>query len=332
VKRRVLLGVLAIALIAGLVGAFTYAYFSDPETATATFSAGIININVDDGPDPWTEHFALGPFKPSETGYIEFYVRNVGDNEAVIWKMIEVTDQRGGDHPESEEAEDPGDTINNLKGWMFYDLYVDTVAVIPLANEVRVDNMENIWIELGTLNPDHIMTVKQSYHLRPETTNWAQGDEMDFDITVMATQTNAPSLRPSSGSATLENKDAYWRPIADGVSGTVHWSYATATNTLSGNFSATGLPDGSYDLIYYSDPWPGTGGLVLGTGVSAGGTLPSTAFSGTPVPSATDTNQPAGVKVWLVPNGEFVPGPPATWPNGWNAANYLFDLNLIPVP
>lgn len=324
---------IAIVLIIGLVAGGTWAYFSDIETTTGnTFSAGTVDIQVD-GQNPWTASYTVEDIEPCYTGYITFTVRNVGTSDVVVWKQLVVDDQTGGAHPESELADDPNNDLNNLASWTFYDLRIVGVKwIIPSANEVRFDNVNTCWIKLGTLTHNELMEVEQSYHLRPETGNWAQGDVITFTINLLAVQTNDPGASPvaTSGVATLENKDTYWSPkTGDGISGTVNYTYAPATKLLSGTFSTAGLA-GNYDLIYYADPWPGTGGCILAANVPMNAT--NVAFSGT-VAAAGDANLPVGIKVWLVPTGEFNPGvTPATWPNGWNPTQYLFETNLINLP
>jgi len=331
-NKKILASIFVIGMLALAMGYGTYSYFSDTETSTGNvFTAGTVDISVA-GANPWTGTYTVADIEPSYTGYINFRVRNVGTSPIVVWKQISNIVCTGGAHPESENSEDPSDTINNIASWIFYDLKVGNDVIITDEQKIRIDNVDNCWIKLGTLKAGEYMDVEQSYHLRPETTNWAQGDKMTFDITLLAVQTNAPGPVGTSGTMILENKDAYWRPITgDGISGTVSYNYETTTKTLSGTFTATGLADGEYDLIYYSDPWPGTGGLVLGTATSTSQTLTGT-FTGTLVPSASDTNMPVGVKVWLVPKGAFVPDSPATWPSGWNPSNYLFEMNLINIP
>lgn len=333
--KKLLMSIMTIGIAAAMLGAGTFSYFSDTETSKGnTFTAGTVDISVDDE-NPWEKSYTVENIEPCYTGWITFIVKNVGTSPMVVWKMLSDIVCEGGDHPESEEEEDPNDTINNIASWIFYDLIVKGETIIDDDQEIRVDNVNNCWIKLGTLGAEESMVVEQSYHLRPETTNWAQGDKMTFIINLLAVQTNAPGPVPTSGTMTLENKDAYWEPITgDGISGTVNYDYDDNADILSGTFTATGLtPDATYDLIYYSDPWPGTGGLVLGTGTADGtGNILSTIFTGTPVPDPNDMNLPVGVKVWLVPNGEFVPDTPATWPNGWNPDDYLFEMNLINLP
>ena len=63
-----------------------------------------------------------------------------------------------------------------------------------------------------------------------------------------------------------------------------------------------------YTLIYYPDPWPGTGLLCLGTTTSDADTgevaLEGAAFIGQDLPICCDENCPEGAKIWLVPSGQ----------------------------
>jgi predicted ribosomally synthesized peptide with SipW-like signal peptide len=70
---------LAIALIVGLVGAATWAYFSDVETSSNnTFTAGTLDLTVDGANDPLPVKFQLGPLAPGESGTIIYELNNVG--------------------------------------------------------------------------------------------------------------------------------------------------------------------------------------------------------------------------------------------------------------
>ena len=324
------MSLLVIGAVAAVIGGATTAYFSDTDTSGPnTFSAGIIDIYV--GGEAWEKGFTLADLKPSETGWIRFRVYNPGANDVVVWKKLTVTEQGGGLHPESEDIEDPDDDINNLASWIFYDLYVRGNAVIPAAHEVRVDNVNTVWIKLGTVAAGGNMLVEQSYHLRPETTNWAQGDEMKFTIELLATQTNDPAGPiPAAGTIGLVAKDKYWSPHAGAGIGTVTYSYASASpGTLTASFSGTvPLPDTDYSMIYYPDPWPGSPGCVFGTGTSDGSrniTIPSGPCA---VPDVGDQNMPAGIKVWLVPSSDY----DVDHMTLWNPGNYLFETNLLPLP
>jgi len=330
-KRRILMSLLVIGAVVAVIGGATTAFFSDTDTSgTNTYSAGIIDIYV--GGTTWEEGFTLADLKPSETGWIEFRVYNPGGNDVVVWKKLTVTNQWGGDHPESEDIEDPGDDINNLASWIFYDLYVRGQPIIHEDQLVRVDNVNTVWIKLGTVAAGGNMLVEQSYHLRPETTNWAQGDEMDFTIELLATQTNDPAGPiPAAGTIELVAKDKYWSPDLASGSGTVTFNYTSASpGSLTASFAGTvPLADTLYSMIYYPDPWPGSPGCVFGTASSASDriiTIPSGTC--TPVAADPDDNMPAGVKIWLVPSSDY----DVDHMTLWNPGNYLFETNLLPLP
>jgi len=97
-------------------------------------------------------------------------------------------------------------------------------------------------------------------------------------------------------------------------------------------------PETSYTLIYYSDPWPGTNLICLGSGTANGGSnLNIIGFDvdiQTSLPAEYDANYvpmppsgAVGAKIWLVlsndvdcVNRQMI---------GWNPDSYLFEYNLI---
>jgi hypothetical protein len=114
------------------------------------------------------------------------------------------------------------------------------------------------------------------------------------------------------------------------------------------NFSFEGkklLPKKDYTLIYYPDPWPGSGLICLGSGTSnrAGNiAIHGKVETGTSLPAEWDGNYKpvpdsksgaVGAKIWLVLSGDVdCDGtPPNVKPSmiGWTPAAYLFEYNLI---
>ena len=111
------------------------------------------------------------------------------------------------------------------------------------------------------------------------------------------------------------------------------------------------LPKTTYTLIYYPDPWPGTGLICLGSGKTnpAGNIaihgkkeilvedpLDPTAFVPSGLPASYDANfNPApgsgavGATIWLVKSDDVVCEGDATGMIGWNPADYLFEANMI---
>jgi len=103
-------------------------------------------------------------------------------------------------------------------------------------------------------------------------------------------------------------------------------------------------PGSEYTLIYYPDPWPGTGLICLGSGTAdeEGNVHIKAAANTGDLPAAYDANydpdtdgDPAdgGAKLWLVLSSDIqCPAPDAEGAcnmSGWNPTEYLFEYNLI---
>lgn len=98
------------------------------------------------------------------------------------------------------------------------------------------------------------------------------------------------------------------------------------------------LPKTSYTLIYYADPWPGSGLICLGSGKTnkAGNIeIHGKKDIGTSLPASYDANfnpvSPSGAvgaKIWLVLADDVQCADGAMMIN-WNPAAYLFEYNLI---
>jgi len=203
---------LTVGVVLAAVGGATYSYFSDTETSSGnTFSAGTIDISVDDL-NPWNNvgHFTIEDMKPSDVHYKEVTLRNEGVNTADIWKKITVDDYTGGLHPESELGEDPNNTDNKIGTVIRYDMSLNGWVLIEEADGYVMDeddgthqpggtyHINGRYIYLGRLEPGAIMVVEQSYHMDGSTTNWAQGDTMDFSVEFYAQQTSGGAGVPGT--------------------------------------------------------------------------------------------------------------------------------------
>lgn len=123
----------------------------------------------------------------------------------------------------------------------------------------------------------------------------------------------------------LVQKDSNWNPVVGGASGLLTYSDSWF------EFAASGLiPGVEYSLIYYPDPWPGNGCVVLGSSYGTGtanatGGLTLSANEFPTIPIGSDTNGPDHFKIWLVPASDI------SCPAGlstWNPSTYLFELNF----
>jgi gamma-glutamylcyclotransferase (GGCT)/AIG2-like uncharacterized protein YtfP len=121
----------------------------------------------------------------------------------------------------------------------------------------------------------------------------------------------------------LYEKDSdTWEIVEDGA-----WGKLTAiVHQDMFVFNGHALTEGtSYSLIYYPDPWPGEGMLVLGEGiVNEDGNIHIMGnFDFNSIPIVSDEND--GAKIWLVLSEDIG----ETSMVGWNPERYLFENNLI---
>ena len=85
-------------------------------------------------------------------------------------------------------------------------------------------------------------------------------------------------------------------------------------------------------LIYYPDPWPGEGLIVLGAGVSNDSghiILKGWLKDVCDLPADYDANVNYGAKIWLVKSSDVHTGHDGNKMIGWNPHEYLFEYNLI---
>jgi len=88
--KNILMSILVIGVTAGLIGTGTYAYFSDPETAKNTFSAGTLDLQLsDDGViyvndpiDPLLECLNMAP--GDESAEKTLWFKNAGTMDGIV--------------------------------------------------------------------------------------------------------------------------------------------------------------------------------------------------------------------------------------------------------
>ena len=345
-NKKIVKSVLMIGAVLTMVGGATFAWFSDTETSSGNvLSAGTIDISVD-GENPWVSTYEeyLTDMKPSQVRYIEFVVKNVGENPVRVWKHLGNFSVADGAESEPECTEQGGtwDSSNEICIWnghtndnnihkvVTYDMYVDYGdgqgwrVLIDEDDLITMANVESAWIDLAGLLPnkelpaDGEILVKQSYHIQDDAGNEYQGDELTFDIDIYAQQVNAPEL--SSGTLLMENKDAGWSVIkGDGIWGVLKFN--ESGSTFNYTFKGYGLAAGTnYSLIYYPEPaaWPNPV-TIIGSGLTVGNDL---TLSGTPDLGMDLTN----AKIWLVLSSDINA---SSQLSGWNPTKYLYEYNLI---
>jgi predicted ribosomally synthesized peptide with SipW-like signal peptide len=314
-----------IVAVAALAIGGTVAYFSDTEVSTGnTISAGTIDISVDNE-NPWqsTNEYTFSNLEPSDDKNINVTLKNEGTNPAVIWKKVSVTAEADNIQSEPEcVAENgtwnqaatvgskcTGQTLkkDDLSTQFVYSMKIGGNVNINKAWDVKVSDVNNLWIPIGKLDANTSITVDQNYYFDEMAGNEYQGDSMTFDVTFYAEQLDAPGPAHSTRGVILDNKNASsgnWEPlVGDGIWGILTWDG-------SGNYKikAWGLAAGTYQLDYFVEPSTDN---FFGSSftVGAGGSVDS---SGTRPALATD----ASAKYWLRDLS-------------WNNDNTLWEANLV---
>jgi predicted ribosomally synthesized peptide with SipW-like signal peptide len=206
---KILVSVLALALVGALAGGGLFAYFSDTETSTGnTFVAGTIDISLT-GDIGSPVHHTFVDFKPCETGYLIFEITNDGVNPADVWKLIHNVI---GTNSIPSGNGDP--LVNNIETVILFGMWIeggdvwgpsptdyhtfdpDDTMLLDEALGLHVDDVAGSYMYLGTLAPGETISIVQTFHMEGDTGNWAQGDQMEFDEEYLAQQTTAPSPAP----------------------------------------------------------------------------------------------------------------------------------------
>lgn len=341
--KKILLSVMTIALVSVVAFGVTRAFFTDTEESTGnTFTTGTIDIAVDNL-NPWTRStpYQFNDMKPSQVEYANFTINNVGTNPVNVWKKLTVTGTIDTPVTEPECVEgsgiwsDSGCSVSysansNIDTAIAYDLsvklYNNSQELIwwqMIYNEnVTVADIKDDNVFLGMIPEGWHMDVVQSYHMKADTTNWAQGDSMTFDITLTGEQLH--------GIAVLEDKtgEPDWRVMTETTDqGTL--TYGVKDSEF--NFSFTGvapLANTDYSLIVYKEPWSIPSSVVVWPrpvivlGSDTSDDLGNVVIPDTSLELSTDL---LNTKIWLVKTDDLV----SDTISGWNPADYLFDTGLI---
>lgn len=275
--KKIILSLSIVAIVAVAASVATVSYFSDTETSeNNTFTTGTIDIAVGDE-NPWESNaeYSFSGLEPSDDEDINVTLSNVGTNDVVVWKKVSVSAEADSVQSEPEcdaiggtwsgSACSGGISVDDLSTQFVYSMDIGGSTNIDQAWDVRVSDINNLWIPIGRLDSGDTLAIDQNYYFDEMAGNEYQGDEMTIDITFYAEQLNAPGPAYVAGSngVIVENKDALgdWAPIVgDGTWGILTWDG-------SGNFTMKGwgLAGSSYRAVYYD----GSSETNIGSGNTA---------------------------------------------------------------
>jgi len=216
-----LASLLLIAVVAALVGASTWAYFSDVETSEDnTFTAGTMDLKINDGaPDEWDDGASatwVSPdgWAPGATVNATLRVKNVGSVDAVYFyvDLRNLTPGGGIDNVQSEpELAVGGENVNDLASHIFvtwFEIKIDGWTVgnwapwiadwgpfkadgagLPLTLNELVDDIYGPMVTnagvVGANEANEIQVI-MTFQFDPDADNNYQGDQCSFDVGVAA--------------------------------------------------------------------------------------------------------------------------------------------------
>ena len=181
--KGILMSILMIGVVAMAAGVGTLAYFSDTETSTGnTFTAGTLNLTVDDQDGANIVKFTVSDIKPGDSDVGTWKLVNAGSLDGYIdLENISVTDEENV-NPESEtNTTEPGDLGANMDVVLFWD---DGAGGGTAGNGVQDGNETTIYS--GKLK-DIASSYDENYPLANGATtyvsmNWSVASTVGNDI------------------------------------------------------------------------------------------------------------------------------------------------------
>ncbi len=338
--KKILLSFVTIALVGGVAFGATRAFFTDEEKSVGnTFSTGTIDIAVD-GTNPWTRQssYQFSDMKPSQNEYSNFTINNVGTNPVNVFKKIDNVATNGGEISEPECLEQQGEWESNqctggteksdIDSVIEYDLKVrvynqqgtEIFSQVLYDKDVTLADIKGQDMFLGMIPIGGRMEVTESYHMKDNTTNWAQGDTMTFDIVLTGEQLK--------GVLTLEDKDPADWDINQSSDPRGTLTYGVRDSKFNYSFSGVApLANTSYSLIAYHEPWSTPSGSGWPRPVTILGSAVSDGSGNISIPSTTvelNTNF-LNMKIWLVKTADLA----GSTISGWHPTTYLFETGLM---
>ena len=351
---KIIKSILILVLLTSLGGvmAKSGAWFTDQEKVLGnSVSTGTVDIAVD-GNNAATVGvgYSLVDLKPSQHGYINEIVSNVGTNPLNLYKSagLFVESEVLQSEPKCVEIDGTwdgktctGGTLpTDLASRINYDLRVELYNGDPQT--AKLVWWETIYLDsdakklsdlgkvyLGMVPSGWSMKVMQSYHMPSQEgtlDNKYQGEKLTFDMTFDAQQlTNTLALENKYLSDT-DVSHHVWNlgGISDGIDGSV--SYDVRDKAFNYTGTSEGV-SGDYTMIAwdnsakgYSWNWNDSADAIILAHVTGG-----VGFSGSVDINRNLTN----TKLWLVPGNIGTVGSVYGSVLPWNPTQTLFDTGLI---
>lgn len=175
------LSLVLLGFVAVVVGAGTFAYFSDTEKSTGNYiAAGTLNLIVA-GEDPLSSNVTYSDdVYPGWGDSTYFPVENDGSINGTLYLDVSYTDGPG-DTPEPEPTPDNGE----LSQYLYVKIYYSEDATFDASEVVWKGNVSD-WsgeIELGDLPAGATKYIKVEASIDSDVGNVIQGDTLTVDVT-----------------------------------------------------------------------------------------------------------------------------------------------------
>ena len=185
---KVLASLLVIGIVGAMLGAGTFAAFSDTETSSANvFAAGTLDLKVNGSDLDGTAVITVENVAPGDSESDSILVTNAGTIEGTLTGVITITSNLDNSCNDAEEADES--TCND-----------DDVGELPAELDIVISDGTNTYtntltaisgvsLDFGTLvgGADKIITA--SYTVDGGVDNSIQSDSVTFDIVLTLDQT-----------------------------------------------------------------------------------------------------------------------------------------------
>ena len=182
-KKRIMIGALALVVVALVASWGVNAYFNDTEGTTANkVTAGTLDLQLDDADDVTTALFVVDPVYPGYTSNgtgVKMVLTNIGNISGVL--TMAVSDPVGAPGVETEPEEDVStndDTNGNLQDVLMVNFMAGSTTIYEgLLSEYTTTWSASLVATTGTT------TVTMYVWVPTAVGNEIQGDSLTFDIT-----------------------------------------------------------------------------------------------------------------------------------------------------
>lgn len=173
------LSLVLLGFVAVVVGAGTFAYFSDTEESTGNYiAAGTLDLKVNDKDNVGTV-FEVSNLKPGDSGSQKFTLKNTGSLGGLLDITVTMDDQENGQNEPEQQAGDTsgdeGELCQYVKVW----LDVNDDGQFTDGTDIDVTNGYQNY----TLNADGEIDLYVSWDIDNTVGNEIQSDKCVIDLT-----------------------------------------------------------------------------------------------------------------------------------------------------